>query len=174
MNKIIILILLLFTAYSINNLDNIENNIKTTGISIDDSEYKIHIDIENTTKGEQNLVVKIKLKNNSHFISPNDPGTFKGKFYMDLGSYNHIDFDGKLIENPMTIEKFEPNTFEKYKAFWVTADTTYRQPLNVISDGDFEVFGRVNFVIEPKCTLEQLTFGINYKNGVLKVTQAKC
>jgi hypothetical protein len=175
MKNLIILTLLLFTAYSSKNLNYcVETKLETTGISIDDSEYTIHIDIETTTDGQQNLIIKMDLKNDSHFVSPNDPGNFSGQFYMDLGSYNDINFDSAIIETPKSKEGFVPDNLGFSKGNWVTTDTTYRQPIYVISDGDFQVFGRVNFVIEPRCTLEQIAFGIISKNGVLEVTQAKC
>ena len=64
MKNLIILTLLLFTAYSSNNLNYcVETKLETTGISINDSEYTIHIDIKTTTDGQQNLIIKMDLKN---------------------------------------------------------------------------------------------------------------
>ncbi len=171
MNKLILFALLLFTTSNNYNLNKIEN----TGVSIVESEYTTHIYIERTWNNQVNLVVKLELKNDSHFISPYEPGDAKGKFYMDLGSYKDINFEGKIIESPRAIKKYGPNAFENEKAFWVTEDTTYKQPLNIISDNDFEVFGRIKFVIEPKCTLEEIPFSIVSENGVLKVVESdKC
>lgn len=100
MNKFIVLTVLLFSIYSTKNDSSIENAINLEGILIENSEYNMHIAIEKTENNQANLVVKMELKNGSHFISPNHKGKATGKFYMDLGDYTAIDFVGNFIEFP--------------------------------------------------------------------------
>ncbi len=173
MNKLIIFLLLLFTTYSSIDTNKIENEVETSGISINDAEYTMHIDIETITNNTLNLVVKMELKNGSHFASPHNTRNFKGQFDMDLGSYTDIDFVNKLIETRKPKSGCGSNVYNT-KVNWIKTNTTYRQSLHVISKEDFQVFGRVKFVIEPRCTLEEISFGIVSENGVFKVIQPNC
>ena len=173
MNKLIIFTLLLSTAYSSIVTNKIENSVESSGISIDDAEYTMYIDIETTTTNTLNLVVKMELKNGSHFASPHNTRNFKGQFDMDLGSYTDIDFVDTLIETRKPKSSCGSNVYNT-KVNWIKTNTTYRQPLHVISKGDFQAFGRIKFVIEPRCTLEEIPFGIVSENGVFKVIQPNC
>ena len=174
MNKFIVITVLLFSMYSSKNNHKIESAIDYKGIVIENPEYTMHIDIEQAENNQANLVVKMELKNGSHFISPNYKGNASGKFYMDLGDYTAIDFKGNLLEFPKSKLVAGPEGFGNSKANWVTTNTSYTQTINIKSKEDFEVFGRVMFVIEPKCTLETTTFGIVSKNGRLTITSPKC
>lgn len=173
MNKLIIFSLLLFTTYSSIDTNKIENNVETSGISIDDAEYNIQINVETTTDHTINLVVKMELKKGSYFTSPHNLGNLTEQFYMDLGSYSDIDFVDAHIETPKPKSGCGSNVYNT-KVNWIKTNTTYRQPLHVISKGDFQTFGRIKFVIEPTCTLKEIPFTIISENGVFKVTQPKC
>lgn len=186
MNKSIIL-LLLFLNFGCTN-DNQQANISkdiakieepktiitSEVLNITDDLYNLQIKIETTENNKHNLIVSVKLKNDSYFVSPNAKRDFKGKFYMDFGSYNNIDFDGNIIETPLSIEEYDPHPFVNGYINWVRVNTTYKQPLNMLSDDDFEVFGRLKFTIEPRCTLEEIPFAISCKNGKMKVYSPKC
>ena len=136
--------------------------------------YTLQFKIDTTENNTPNLVVDIKLHNNSYFVSPNANGDFKGKFYMDLGSYTHLNFKGDMIETPRSVEEIDFHPFVNGAVNWVRVNTTYKQPLNMKLKEDFVVFGRVRFTIEPRCTLEEIPFGISYKNGVLTLIESKC
>lgn len=144
------------------------------GFTINDKDYTIHFEIENTDNQKPSLVIAIELHNNSHYISPNAKRDFKGKFYMDLGSYSHLGFEGDTVETPLSIEEFDSHPFVNGTVNWVRVNTTYKQPLQVKSQEDFEVFGRLRFTIEPRCTLEEIPFAISYQDGVMKIYFPKC
>ena len=153
---------------------NIDNTIKTDLFYLVEEPYNIMIDIETTEKNTTYLVVSMELNNGSHFVSPNAKRHFKGKFYMDLGSYADIDFEGDIIETPLSVEEVDAHPFVNGTINWVRENTTYKQALNIKSKDDFEVFGRIRFTIEPQCTLEEIPFAITYKEGVYKITSPKC
>ncbi len=142
--------------------------------TINDEDYTLHFKIDNSDNREPSLLIAIELHNNSHYISPNAKRDFKGKFYMDLGSYAHLGFEGDIIETPRSIEEFDSHPFVNGTVNWVRVNTTYKQPLQVKSNEDFEVFGRLRFTIEPRCTFEEIPFAISYKNGVMKLFSPKC
>jgi len=147
---------------------NIENSIKVDFPRPHNAPYNIMFDIETTENNTNYLVISMELYNDSYFVSPNAKGNFKGKFYMDLGTYTDINFDGTITETPLSAIDVES------QVNLVRKNTTYKQALKLKSKGDFEVFGRVRFTIEPRCTLEEIPFGIIRKNGVLKITSPKC
>lgn len=141
--------------------------------TVKDSEYTLHFEIEQTDN-KPLLVISIKLHNGSRFVSPYAKQDFKGKFYMDLGSYTNLDFEGGIIETPRSVEEFDSHPYVNSMVNWVRVNTTYKQQLNIKSKEDFVVFGRVRFTIEPRCTLEEIPFGISYKNGKMTLIESKC
>jgi hypothetical protein len=189
MNKSITILLLLL-GYSCAN-DKQQNNaskdiayleesktampsIKNETLNITDELYNLQIKIETTENNKHNLVVAIELLNGSHFISPYAKRDLKGKFYMDFGGFDNLAFDGNIIETPRSVEEFDEHPFTNGLVNWVRVNTTYKQPLNILSEDDFEVFGRIQFTIEPRCTLEEIPFAISYKDGVMKLFSPKC
>ncbi len=180
MNKLATLaILLLSTAYSTQTettqeIVKIEELEIIKGFTVKDKDYTLHFDIEKTKDQQSTLVIAIELHNGAHFISPNAQRDFTGKFYMDLGSYTHLDFEGDIIETPLSVEEFDPHPFTGGLVNWVRVNTTYKQPIQVKSQDDYKVFGRLRFTIEPRCTLEEIPFAIFYQNGIMELISPKC
>ncbi len=175
----ILSILLLSTAYSAQTgisreIVKIDNSEIIKGFTIKDKDYTLRFDIEKTKDQQPILVIAFELHNGAHYISPNAQRDFTGKFYMDLGSYTHLDFEGDIIETPRSIEEFDPHPFAGGLVNWVRVNTTYKQPLLVKSQDDYKVFGRLRFTIEPRCTLEEIPFAIFYQNGVMELISPKC
>ena len=153
---------------------NIEEPEIIKGIIIDDKDYTLHIDVEKTKDQKYTLLVAIELHNESYFISPNSNGDFSGKFYMDLGNYTHLAFEGDIIETPRSLAAIYLQPSVDGTVDRVHVNTTYKQPLELKSQEDFEVFGRIQFTIEPRCTFEQIPFALSFQNGVIKITSPKC
>lgn len=139
---------------------------------VSDELYTLQFKIEKTKSNQHNLVIDIDLHKGSSFISPFEEKEFLGKFYMDLGDYTNITFDGNLIETPKANSRYDG--FENAQVIWVEENTSYTQALNINTEDNFEVFGRVIFTIEPRCTLEQIPFGIAYKDGKIQFFDPKC
>jgi len=150
----------------------IEESKTNEAFTINDELYTLQFKIEKTENNKLNLIVAIELHDGSSFISPHERKEFKGKFYMDLGSYDQINFDGDIIETPRANAIFDGSSFKP--VIWVKENTTYKQSLNILSDDDYEVFGMLKFTIEPRCTLEQIPFAIKYQDGVMTLYSPKC
>jgi hypothetical protein len=144
------------------------------GFTINDDDYTVHFNLENTDTKKPVLVIAIELHNGSQYISPFAKRAFKGKFYMDFGSYKDVTFNGNIIETPRSVEEIDAHPFVNGSVNWVRVNTTYKQSLKILSQEDFEVFGRVRFTIEPRCTLEEIPFAISFKNGVMKIFSPEC
>jgi len=143
-----------------------------TEFTINDSEYTLHFELEETKDKEQFLVISMELHNNSEFISPFEYKEFSGKFNLSLGTTNNIDFKGDIIETPQAVDVYDKFGTQFVK--WVKVNTIYRQQLKIKTQEDFKVIGRLQFTIEPRCTLEQIPFSISYKDGKMMFVETKC
>jgi hypothetical protein len=136
------------------------------------SPYHLDLKIENTETGSKQLELFITLKDDSHFVSPNEKKDFKGKFSMTLDESSLIETQGKLIEIPLSVEEINTHHLVDGTVKWVRENTTYKLPFNVKTDKDFEVSGLIRFTIEPRCSLEEIPFIVSQKSGVLSVRLA--
>jgi len=141
-------------------------------LKITDELYTVQFKTENTGNNKYNLIIAIDLEVGASFISPFERKELTGKFYMDFGSYDKINFDGNIIETPRAFAVLDRMSFEPI--IWVKENTTYTQPLVLLSEGNFEVFGTLKFTIEPRCTLEIFPFAIKYQDGEITIVDAKC
>lgn len=158
---------------------NIKKPETFKGFTINDKDYTLHFEIEKNNPDsyrdqKHTLVISIELHNDSHYISPFAKRDFKGKFYVDLGSYNDLDFEGDIIESPRSVEEYDSHPFVNGTVNWVRTNTTYKQPLQIKTQKEFVVFGRVQFTIEPRCTFEEIPFAISYQNGEMVFIEPKC
>ena len=179
MNKSLLILLLIInvTLHPSNQSSQEDNNIlENEMITVNHEYYDLQIKVEKINN-KNNLVVNLKPKNNSFFMSPYEEQEALGKYYMDLGSYINLSFDGCNIESPSSKKEFGPQKFpiEFGKDIkWISDETTYSQPLKLETKDDFQVFGRIKFTIEPSCTLEIIPFAIRYKNGKMSVFKPNC
>jgi len=155
----------------------VKTTIKKTNINhqvytVNHKDYTLKIKVERKNKEHYFLVIDINPHNGSWFTSPFEKKDFSGKFFMDLGSYKNLSFNGNIIETPKSKAIFD--TFKNTEVKLVKEKTRYTQPLKVLSKDSFKVFGRIRFVIEPRCTLEVIPFGLSYKEGVFSFIDPKC
>jgi len=145
-------------------------------VIVDKKEYTLKISIENTDNKNLVLVIEMVLKNDAHFVSPLEKKDYKGKFHFDFGSYKDLEFEGEVSESPRSVAKvLYPNyTSKREGTLWITENTIYKQALNLKTTNDFEVYGRVQFTIEPTCTFEETPFAISYKDGKFTFVDPKC
>jgi len=183
MNNLITLVLVLLT-FSIHTSKPFSDTILETTkdekpitfkeFTVNHEDYTLHFSLEKSKSQQHALVVTMELHNDSYFVSPNSKGDFKGKFRGDFGTNESIEFYRGFVEIPLSIEEFDPHPFVRGTVNWVREDTTYKQLLRLKTSENFQVFGRIIFTIEPRCTLEQIPFSIVYEDGELFFVDAKC
>ena len=182
MNTLTTFIILLGISFSTSNYSTLAPQELTTveqpeiikGFVVNHNRYTLHFDLEKKMNQEFSLVIYVELYNGSHYISPNTKGDFPGKLFMDLGSYTNLEFKGKLSESPLSVEEFIKDPSTNRPINWVRINTTYKQDLKLKTQEDFEVFGRLQFTVEPNCTYVQTPFSLSYKNGVMTLTTPEC
>ncbi|MBI1286478.1 MAG: hypothetical protein GC178_02765 [Flavobacteriales bacterium] len=136
--------------------------------------YDIDFRIAKTDEGELNWLIFTDLFGGSFYVSPHSTADFKGKFRVEVAPNDDLEVGADFIEIPCSKEVFDPHPFIRGPVNWVSENTTYEYPLILHTDQDFEIGGKVLFVIEPKCTLEEIPVIFKYKNGVLRVEKWAC
>lgn len=136
--------------------------------------YDVKFEIGLDEKEQLKLVAMLNLHGGSFFVSPNTETDFEGKFRVEIAPNNNLSIGEGFTETPQTETVIDPHQFVNGPVNWVTEDTRYDYPLNLTSEGDFEIGGKLIFVIEPKCTLEEVPIMFKYKSGVLTVEKWGC
>lgn len=136
--------------------------------------YKIEFSLNQLSATQYEVVIQmILLDSNAFFGSPQSSDRINGAFSLDFGDTNHISIIGNLIESP--VAELRTNEFGPRMIHEVHENTTYTQTIELKTKADFYMIGRVRFVIEPKCTLEEKHFSLKMTNGVLTLgTDPKC
>lgn len=157
---------------SVNPLENevakANNQKKTTSALIVDANNKTKdpydINFELDVK-KKLLIIKIDLESGSYYLSPNTVGSFKGLLKIVLPENNFISIKGNLTDNPKAINEINPWGNERMNV--IRQNTVHTQRYELKTKGDFNVQAMVEFVIEPKCTLEKIPVTIFRKDGQL-------
>jgi hypothetical protein len=189
MKKIILsLCILIFLSCKIDHLKT-ESNIESNFAQIPKSEistqsvygpnlptqpYDIKLDIHKLNNDFYDLDIQMLLYNDAYYASPNAKRDLKGKFTFYVNTTDSFILKDKLIETPLSNEKYHSSTNDKGLTNWVGVDTSYKQKIQITTKEDFEVYGFIQFTIEPRCTLEKIPVFIQYKNGVMKFEIDKC
>ena len=131
--------------------------------------YEIKFQIDKVDGEEYALVVGMELEEGNKFISPHTRTKFKGLFNISLEKNNHLEMDNTFIETPRSVEELDMHPFSTGLVNWVRVNTTYQHKVKVLSKDDFDVVGMIKFVIEPRCTLEEIEFTISQRSGKLEI-----
>ena len=132
--------------------------------------YLMALDMEQNEKGDHFLKIDIELFGDAYFISPLTKGDYSGLLSIKFDENDSIYLsNGGLTESPNSVE--EINKFNGEVASYVRANTSYLQKVVLPSKGDFKSRGKIQFVIEPNCTLEHIYFEIESKDGKLKIKE---
>ncbi|WNW02976.1 hypothetical protein RRF68_06145 [Tenacibaculum sp. HL-MS23] len=136
--------------------------------------YKLKLASKKLQNNEYDLSISMELFDNAHFISPNAKREFKGKFKVVFNTTDKFSLLGKLIEKPLSVEEYDEHPFTNGTVNWVRKNTTYRQKIKLNSTKNFQIKGYIQFTIEPRCTLEKISFIIKQVNGKMSVELFGC
>lgn len=149
--------------------------MKPIGIpNVSSEPYELKLNSHKIDAVIYDLEISMVLNNNAHFVSPNAKRDFLGKFTIIIDDNNNFKLHGNLIETPLSVEENDLHPFVNGLVNWVRINTTYKQQLKVITPGDFQVKGMIQFTIEPRCTLEKIPIIIKYENGEMKFEIFQC
>jgi hypothetical protein len=126
--------------------------------------YQITFDVDNKTN---ELLIKIDLEEGSYYLGPNSAETFKGLLKVDIPTNEHIELVGKFSSKPKPT--LEENQWGEGTINVIRKNTRHSLGYTLKSDADFNIKGTVQFVIEPKCTMEIIPVTISNKSGRLSL-----
>ena len=136
--------------------------------------YDVDFKVEKAEEGDFKLVTLMQLHGGSFFVSPHTGKGFSGQFRIEIAPNDNLSIGSDFVETPRTKTVLDPHRFVHDPVNWVTEDTRYDYPLILNTEEDFEIGGKLIFVIEPKCTLEEIPMIFKFKGGVLKVEKWEC
>jgi hypothetical protein len=169
MNKFITLIIVLFNMnyYTNHQLDTNTNIVLAEEINKHEEPYDLSLQVEKWKNGTYNLIIKMELKKDAHYVSPNSKGNYSGIFAMIIDKNTKLRMNGKFSESPLSKESVDPWTGNP--ASFVREDTTHIQQFTISDTNDFEISGLIQFTIEPRCTLEKIKFTITNTSGKIEI-----
>ena len=129
--------------------------------------YRLTMEIEDSANGKQFLVVTLKPQGGSFFVSPHSKQDFSGVFRVELPQNEYVTLGEDFEEIPRSLEVIDNHPFVRGSVNWVHEGTKYKFPLVLKANGDFQTSGWIRFVIEPKCTLEEIPFDLMMKGNQL-------
>ncbi|MBT8261577.1 MAG: hypothetical protein KJO05_02065 [Bacteroidia bacterium] len=142
--------------------------------SISRDDYQIKLGVLELSNDEFELVISMKLFRESHYISPNAKRDFKGKFFVEFDDSEDLSFLADMEEIPLSVEEFDEDPFVDGYVNWVRKATRYVLKVKRNKTDDFGISGNLQFVIEPRCTLEKIPLIIVNQGGYLKFHVRGC
>lgn len=140
----------------------------------EDALYTSIIRVDKQSDDEYVLSIQMNLKKDAYFVSPNAKRDFSGKFTIVLTEADKLKLSKAIVETPLSKEELDSHPFVDGLVNWVRVDTNYKQTLTVLSKENFEVYGYIQFTIEPRCTLEKIPFILSYVDGKLSLKMDGC
>ena len=137
---------------------NVENYIEP---------YLLELSVKKVSATEFKLVTIIRIDSLSYMM-PISNTTMSGIFKTSINDSIFLNSTYKLIELgcPVVTNFAWSNAPQKVIKGYVE----YDQKFSLISTTDFMTSGVIQFVIEPRCTLEKILFTISHLNGEMKVS----
>jgi hypothetical protein len=145
--------------------DKLKSNCNTP-CKVKAEPYEIDFKLNQTKDKSYSLAVSLMLNNGSYLMS-NESKNQKGHFRINYSENDFIFANDHLLEEPKS--KKEQNVWGPDTVQVIRENTIIKQQIFLKSDEDFEVSGYVQFVIEPKCTMEMIPFNLEKSNGGFRV-----
>lgn len=139
-----------------------------------DHPYDIAFEVVKFDHHQYGLQIDMRLFGGSFYVSPFSTRDFKGKFRVEIAPNDHLKLGSDIVETPRTQPVIDLHPFVDGEVNWVSENTKYEYPLEVKTTEDFEIGGKIIFVIEPKCTMEEIPMMFKYKDGELRVERWEC
>lgn len=138
---------------------------------ITDNHFEINFQMDKADDDWYSLSTTIELEKGDFVISPFSKDSVYGHFEISFADSSNIIFDDLLLEIPKSIEEYDP--IIEASVNFVRQNTTYKKKLKATGKDDFEVFGMIEFVHEPRCIPYDVEFKITYNAGKMEVMKTK-
>ena len=115
------------------------------------------------------LTATLVLDSGDYVVSPYTSQDFLGVFDMSILDSSDLHFVGELIEFPPPSAFRVP--FDDLPVLSYEGSTRISRSVEIISNTDFESYGEIFFVHEPRCFPYVISFSIIRKSGIFSVTK---
>lgn len=170
----VLLVIVITSCYGQTNIEIPESNLNLTPSTDQPNEvinkneedpYRLEIKLEQI---DDNPIIEISIDLDSgcYITSPFAKG-MKGRFIVSLDDNQHLILSDEIIVTPKSIEKDVWWNDNPVKL--IEVNTNFQQKIKLLSKDDFEVSGIIQFVIEPKCTMEKKEFVISNRKGKMEI-----
>ncbi len=129
--------------------------------------YRIDLQLTTTSQKHYQIQVAVDIDEGTWFASPYSAHRYKGYFRVDLPENEFVQLTGSFEETPPSTVHYDK--WDNQMGHIVTVDTKYTYDIATNSKEDFKILGVVRFVIEPKCTLEEVPFSISRESGKMSI-----
>ena len=166
MNKFLIVSIMVLNIACSNGQKTIKESAQVMVTEEVGEPYSILLTIEEENDSTFYLHSTLKIDSLSYMASTVNT-TMSGIFKVNLIENSFINSTHDLIEKacPVVTNFVWSNSPQKV----IMGKVEYIQKLTLNTQNEFTAKGEVQFVIEPRCTLEKIPFTLTFQNGNLSV-----
>ena len=135
-----------------------------------ESLYTLDVRVEKGSDEEYTIITEVEPQDGFYVVSAMAKSDLAGKFHTS--SYNNDFVQIGVLSDEQPLSKLETNMMWEGEDQVIREKTTYSQTLKVLTNDDFIVPYNVDFVIEPRCTMENFYFNLFQKDGEVMIVQA--
>mgnify|MGYP000319827569 CR=1 FL=1 len=134
-------------------------------------DFDLSLGITNLVDNSYNMSVNLDLEPGAYVVSPYSEDTTYMHFNMFFPETNMLKANSDLLEEPRSVEEFDPILARKVR--FIREKTTFQKKLTVLTTSDFEIEGRITFMIEPRCVPYDVVFSLKQSQGKLSIKQTE-
>jgi len=166
MNKLLIFLIILLNITCSNGQEAVKISSQSLIHKPVTEPYSISLNVERLNDSIYSLYAKINIDSISYMM-PIVNKTMTGIFKIDFLDSSVINSNYKLIEKacPVVVNYIWSNPPHKV----IKGKVEYIQKFSIHRPTDFVSKGLIQFVIEPRCTLEKFEFTLSYEAGEMNV-----
>jgi len=131
--------------------------------------FDLDLSLEQASNSFFTLTATLGLDSGDYVVSPYTSQDLLGVYDMSLLDSTDVQFVGGLTEFPTpSALRFH---YEDQPVLSYTGKTRISRSVEILSNADFESYGKIFFVHEPSCYPYEVSFVISRKLGMLSVTK---
>lgn len=136
-----------------------------------DKGFDLSFHVNPKADSNYDFLIDLKLDSGNYIISPFSKDNFYMPFSLVLDKNTHLHIDQAILEIPKS--KIELDTIINLPVRFIRTNTQFIQKVNVRTSDDFEVLGKVEFLIEPSCIPYSIDFMISQQDGKMAIKKTK-
>lgn len=149
----------------------IEETEKTEVVNQQKDPFHVELDLKQEDDNTYNFIAKVKLDSGAYIISPYSTDDTFLHFNILFQENDHISTIDSLIETPISTAEYEELLEQEVR--YVRQTTTYEKKFERTDYEDFEMEGSIEFLVEPRCSVEEIRFTIKCISDTMYIESNK-